>query len=57
VASLYDKLERVVLPLFYTQSTEFAKVMRSAIALTGSFFNAQRMILQYLSNAYFGVEN
>jgi starch phosphorylase len=57
VASLYDKLERVVLPLFYTQPTEFAKVMRSAIALNGSFFNAQRMILQYLSNAYFGVES
>jgi glycogen phosphorylase len=57
VASLYDKLERVVLPLFYKQSTEFAKVMRSAIAMNGSFFNAQRMISQYLSNAYFGVES
>jgi starch phosphorylase len=57
VASLYDKLERVILPLFYKQSTDFAKVMRSAIALNGSFFNAQRMISQYLSNAYFGVES
>jgi len=26
--------------------------MRSAIALNASFFNAQRMMLQYLANAY-----
>jgi len=57
VASLYDKLEYVILPLFYRQPTEFAQVMRSAIALNGSFFNTQRMMLQYLRNAYFGVES
>jgi starch phosphorylase len=57
VASLYDKLEHSILPLFYQQSTEFAKVMRSAIALNGSFFNTQRMMFQYLRNAYFGVES
>jgi starch phosphorylase len=57
VASLYDQLEHVILPLFYGQPTEFARVMRSAIALNGSFFNTQRMMLQYLRNAYFGVEN
>jgi starch phosphorylase len=57
VASLYDKLEHVILPLFYRQPTEFARVMRSAIALNGSFFNTQRMMLQYLRNAYYGVES
>jgi starch phosphorylase len=57
VASLYDKLELVILPLFYKQPMEFAKVMRSAIALNGSFFNTQRMMFQYLRNAYFGVES
>jgi starch phosphorylase len=56
-ASLYDKLAHVILPLFYTQPTEYAKVMRSAIALNGSFFNTQRMVFQYLRNAYFGVES
>lgn len=56
-ASLYDKLEHVILPLFYRQPTEFAQVMRSAIALNGSFFNTQRMVVQYLRNAYFGVES
>jgi starch phosphorylase len=51
-ASLYDKLERVILPLYYREPDKFAQVMRSAIALNGSFFNTQRMISQYLKNAY-----
>jgi starch phosphorylase len=53
VASLYEKLENVIVPLYYREPDEFAKVMRNAIALNGSFFNTQRMLLQYLTNAYF----
>jgi len=53
IASLYDKLERSVLPMFYGQPEAFAKVMRSAIALNGSFFTTQRMLSQYMRNAYF----
>jgi starch phosphorylase len=55
-ASLYDKLERVILPMYYTRPIEFAKVMRSAIALNGSFYNAQRMVFQYVENAYVAEE-
>ncbi|HYA28880.1 MAG TPA: alpha-glucan family phosphorylase, partial [Acidobacteriota bacterium] len=51
-ASLYEKLERVILPLYYKEPDNFARVMRSAIALNGSFFNTQRMISQYVRNAY-----
>ncbi|MGE5307374.1 MAG: alpha-glucan family phosphorylase [Alphaproteobacteria bacterium] len=50
--SLYDKLEKTILPLFYNEPEKFACVMRSAIALNGSFFNTQRMIFQYVRNAY-----
>jgi starch phosphorylase len=50
--SLYDKLEYVVLPLFYHRPIAFAEMMRSVIALNGSFFNAQRMVSQYVQNAY-----
>ena len=50
--SLYDKLENAILPLFYDEPEKFAYVMRSAIALNGSFFNTQRMISQYVRNAY-----
>jgi starch phosphorylase len=52
VQSLYEKLERVILPLFYKETDTFTKVMRSAIAINGSFFNTQRMVFQYLRNAY-----
>jgi len=51
--SLYDKLERVVLPLYYRRRDSFAEVMRYAIALNGSFFNTQRMVTQYVAKAYF----
>jgi starch phosphorylase len=54
--SLYDKLERVILPQFYKQPDAYTQVRRSTIALNGSFFHAQRMVLQYLRNAYLGIE-
>jgi glycogen phosphorylase len=53
IASLYSKLEAIIVPMFYEQPDRYAEVMRSTIAINGSFFNTQRMILQYLSNAYF----
>ncbi|HLB28028.1 MAG TPA: hypothetical protein VJK47_02330, partial [Dehalococcoidales bacterium] len=52
VASLYDKLEKVIVPMYYRQPEQFATIMRSAIAHNGSYFNTQRMVNQYLQNAY-----
>jgi len=52
VAALYDKLERVILPLYYRRPDDYTAVMRSAIALNASFFNTQRVVLQYVRNAY-----
>jgi len=51
--SLYDKLERSVIPLYYRDRESFVEVMRYAIALNGSFFNTQRMVTQYVAKAYF----
>ena len=51
-SSLYDKLEKVILPMYYKKPEAYANVMRSAMALNGSFFNTQRMLLQYIFNAY-----
>lgn len=51
-ASLYDKLERIILPLFYGRPERYTQVRRSTIALNGSFFNTQRMLTQYVRNAY-----
>lgn len=52
-SSLYDKLERVVLPLYQQNRDGWLNVMRHAIALNGSFFNTQRMLFQYVLKAYF----
>jgi glycogen phosphorylase len=49
---LYDKLERVIAPLYYGSPHGFTRVRRSTIALNGTFFNTQRMVQQYISNAY-----
>jgi starch phosphorylase len=49
--SLYSKLASI-LPMFYQSPEEYAGVMRSAIAINGSFFNTQRMVMQYVTNAY-----
>lgn len=51
--SLYDKLERVIIPLFYHDRDRFIDIMAHCIAINGSFFNTQRMIQQYVLNAYF----
>jgi starch phosphorylase len=52
-ASLYDKLEHVIVPLYYRERSGFLDVMRHAIALNGSFFNTHRMLQQYVLKAYF----
>jgi starch phosphorylase len=52
VASLYEKLEEVALPMFYERPADYAKVMRSAIAVNGAFYNAQRMVSRDQVHAY-----
>jgi glycogen phosphorylase len=53
MTSLYEKLEKQILPAYYDRRRLYVSVMRSAIALNGSFFSAQRMVEQYARNAYF----
>src|SRR6201984_2497940 len=50
--SLYDKLEHVILPMFYNERHKYLSVMQHAIAINGSFFNTQRMVQQYITDAY-----
>lgn len=50
---LYDKLEYVILPLYYKERDRFVDMMRQCIALNGSYFNTQRMMHQYVVKAYF----
>ena len=49
--SLYCKLGQIT-AMFYEHPEEYHTIMRAAIAINGSFFNSQRMLSQYLANAY-----
>jgi starch phosphorylase len=50
--ALYDKLEHVVLPLYYGDRDGYTRVRRSALALNGSYFNTERMARDYARLAY-----
>lgn len=50
--SLYEKLEKVVIPLYYERKDQFIDIMLHCVALNGSFFNTERMVLQYNHRAY-----
>ncbi len=51
--ALYNKLEMIVIPMYYNEADRYMDVMRNAIALNGSFFNTERMLSQYIVKAYF----
>jgi starch phosphorylase len=51
--ALYDKLQRTILPMYYVERGRYIDVMQHAIAINGSFFNTQRMVQQYITDAYF----
>ncbi len=50
--ALYDKLQDVVLPMFYRDRPQYLRIMLFALALNGSFFNTQRMLQEYMLKAY-----
>ena len=56
MVSMYEKLEKTILPMFYDRRQAYVGVMRAAMALNGSFFSAQRMAAQYARNAYLTAE-
>src|ERR1700761_685285 len=51
--SLYERLEKLILPLYYGHHDAWRRIMRSTIAINGPYFNTQRMLKQYVSKAYF----
>ena len=53
-AALLGALETEILPCFYDDRRRYLEIMRSAIALNASYFNTQRMVLEYLDQAYRG---
>ena len=54
-SALYDKLEQVVLPLYYGYGDNqggWIKVMKGAISKNASYFNSHRMMRRYATEAY-----
>jgi starch phosphorylase len=51
-AALYDKLENTVLPLYYDDPARWRWMMKQAIANIAYFFNSQRMMRRYATEAY-----
>jgi len=54
-SSLYDKLEKAVVPLYGAEPEKWARLMRTTLAFNGSYFNTNRMVKQYTRNAYYPV--
>jgi len=53
--SLYEKLEKAVVPLYLKSPEAWGSLMRTTVAYNGSFFNTNRMVKQYIRNAYYPV--
>lgn len=51
-SSLYDKLEKTVLPLYHNDRAGWISVMKNAIGKNASYFNSHRMMRRYATEAY-----
>jgi starch phosphorylase len=49
---IYGKLENIILPMYYKERERWMDIMQHSIAFNASFFNTQRMVQQYVLNAY-----
>ena len=54
--SLYEKLEKAVVPLYLGAPEQWARLMLNTLAMNGSFFNTNRMVRQYTCNSYYPVK-
>jgi starch phosphorylase len=51
-SNLYDLLEQEILPTYYQRPQAWQKMMRYAISCNATYFNAQRVLEQYIREAY-----
>ncbi|MBN2644438.1 MAG: alpha-glucan family phosphorylase [Desulfuromonadaceae bacterium] len=51
-ADLYDKLERVIMPLYYEDRPGWIRVMKDAIGKNAYYFNTHVMMRRYVTEAY-----
>ena len=50
---MYNKLEYIILPMFYKNREKWIDIMQQSISVNASYFNTQRMVQEYILDAYF----
>lgn len=49
---LYNKLEYIIIPMFYQKRDEWIKMMENSIGKIAYYFNSHRMMRRYVTEAY-----
>jgi len=49
---LYNKLEYVIVPMFFTKKDEWVRTMKNSIEKIAHYFNSHRMMRRYVTDAY-----
>ena len=49
---LYNKLENVIIPMFYNDRNQWIKIMKNSISKIAYYFNSHRMMRRYVTEAY-----
>ncbi len=52
VDDLYNKLEKIIIPLFYNDRPTWIRMMQNAIGKNAYYFNSHRMMRRYVTDAY-----
>jgi starch phosphorylase len=52
IDDLYNKLEYVIIPMFYAKRDEWVKAMKNSIGKIAYYFNCHRMMRRYVTEAY-----
>ena len=50
---LYNKLEYIIVPMFYEGRDNWIRMMKNSIGKIAYYFNSHRMMLKYVTEAYF----
>jgi starch phosphorylase len=51
-ADLYDKLEKIIIPMYYSDRHTWVRMMLNAISKNAYYFNTHRMMRRYVTEAY-----
>jgi len=49
---IMDKIENIIIPTYYENKQEWARLMRQAIRTSEAYFNSDRMVIEYYNRLY-----